>query len=290
MIDVSFTFTPDKYVDAIHHLRRQYKLSRLFASMVVILGVFLVTVGLHGSIRWQGYSQLFALYFCLPHRTLLIGSHGASFHKLPFCNKEVVQRFDETGLLESTGESDSHFDWSTFTKVVHFDDGILLFSGPKFIRWIPVDAFVNPNQITDFQQLLRANVNEHEVGGQVNKKELKDTLKTLALAFYLGLTGDDFSRKERSKTFRWSIRGFWLSFLSLIAVASFGSQNIYWMSFAMAAVCLLLISGITFIFSIAARDIPKWKQNNWRFSIRDLLIVITVIALALGGIIFAARN
>jgi hypothetical protein len=50
------------------------------------------------------------------------------------------------------------------------------------------------------------------------------------------------------------------------------------------------LSGITFIFSIAARDIPNWKQNKWRFSIRDLLIVITVIALALGGIMLAARN
>ena len=154
MIDVSFTFTPDKYVDAIHHLRRQYKLSRLFASMVVILGVFLVTVGLHGSVLLAGLLTIICVILLLAAPYLADWFARRSFHKLPFCNKEVVQRFDETGLLESTGESDSHFDWSTFTKVVHFDDGILLFSGPKFIRWIPVDAFVNPNQITDFQQLL----------------------------------------------------------------------------------------------------------------------------------------
>jgi hypothetical protein len=290
MIEVSFTFTPERLTDALKHYRRQVQQPHQLVWILIFFFLLIPIFGLD-TVAWVIESLIF-----LSVLLLIIAPYVAawfalrSFHKSPFCNEQITQRFDDTGLHETSGTSDSHFAWTTFTSAVLFDDGFLLFSGPKFFRWIPNNAFVNPNQILDFQQLVRANLDDDTVIEHANDKGVKESLKTFLHGFYLGLIGDDFSRRERSKTFRWSIRGFWLSFFLLMVVACFATKNVYWMAIGMGAVCLLMISGVTFIFSIAARDIRKWKQNKWRFSIRDLLIVITAIALALGGLMIAARN
>jgi hypothetical protein len=115
-------------------------------------------------------------------------------------------------------------------------------------------------------------------------------LKLIALSIYYGLTAEDPNLPQCSRILRWSIRGFWLSFLALPVLIAIGNESVYWMVSVLAAVSSLLVCGATFIFSVAARDLREWKNVNWRFSLKDLLIVITVVALALGGIMYAARS
>ena|SRR5882757_1453065 len=115
-------------------------------------------------------------------------------------------------------------------------------------------------------------------------------LKLIALSIYYGLTAEDPNLPQCSRILRWSIRGFWLSFLALPVLIAIGNDSVYWMVATMTAVCSLIICGFAFICSLAARDLRIWKKENWRFSLKDLLITITVVALALGGIIYAARN
>lgn len=115
-------------------------------------------------------------------------------------------------------------------------------------------------------------------------------IKLLALSIYSGLTADDPNLPPRSRIHRWSIHGFYLSCVALPLLIAIGNNSVYWMIASMTAVCSLIICGFAFICSIAARDLRKWKKENWRFSLKDLLIAITVVALALGGIIYAARN
>jgi amino acid transporter len=115
-------------------------------------------------------------------------------------------------------------------------------------------------------------------------------LKLVAFSIYYGLTAEDPNLPPRSTIHRWSIHGFWLSLLALPVLIAIGNDSVYWMVAATTAVCSLIICGFAFICSLAARDLLKWKNENWRFSLKDLLIAVTVVALALGGIIYAARN
>jgi hypothetical protein len=57
-----------------------------------------------------------------------------------------------------------------------------------------------------------------------------------------------------------------------------------------AAVLLLILSAFVLILAIAARDIPTWKKNRWRYSMSSLLSLMLVIAIALGAIVAAARG
>lgn len=286
MVEVSFTFTPERLTDALKHYHRQRQQSLQLIWILVFLCVLIPLFGMN-AVAWLIESlMVLSAIFLLIAPYIADWSARRSFRKSHFCDEEISQRFDETGLHEVSGKSDSNLAWSIFTKAVHFDDGFLLFSGPRNFRWIPTDAFANPNQIPEFEQLLRANINEHQVVEQVHEKGLKSVL----LNFYRGITGDDFSRNEQSTIYRWSIRGFWLSFLAIMFLLPFANDNSYWVIAAMFAVCSLIICGFAFICSVAAREAKKWKEDRWRFSIRHLLIVVTVIALALGGLMIAIRN
>jgi hypothetical protein len=254
--------------------------------MFVFLCVLIPLFGMN-AVAWLIESlMILPVVFLLIALYIAESSALRAFRKSPFCNQQIVQRFDETGFHELSGESESNLAWSEVTKAVRFDDGFLLFSGPRHFRWVPTNAFVNPNQIPEFDQLLSANVKEYHGIEQIQEHGLKSLLRN----FYLGITGGDPNHSEQSRSYRWSIRGFWLSFLAILFLVPFANDNSYKILAAISAVCSLILCGLTFVCSVAAREAKKWKQDRWRFSIRGLLIVITIVALALGGIVIAVRN
>lgn len=55
-------------------------------------------------------------------------------------------------------------------------------------------------------------------------------------------------------------------------------------------ILVMIASACTMVAVIAARDIPAWKKNRWRFSISSLFNVILAVALVLGSITAASRN
>jgi uncharacterized membrane protein (DUF4010 family) len=57
-----------------------------------------------------------------------------------------------------------------------------------------------------------------------------------------------------------------------------------------AAVFVMMVSAFAMVAAIAARDIPAWKRNRWRFSISSLFNVMFIVALVLGSIVAADRD
>jgi hypothetical protein len=79
----------------------------------------------------------------------------------------VTVEFTESGFHALSPKQDVKFQWCVFTKVVHFQDGFLLFRGPRVAHWIPVSSIPDPTQVQELERLLAATVAEHKVVKQV---------------------------------------------------------------------------------------------------------------------------
>lgn len=286
MVEASFIWTPDRLTEALKHHRLH--LSQQSRQVIWLLVVPAVLIPLFGmtAVAWIiEVLVVLSVIFVLVVPYIAKWNVLRKFRKSPFYNEHVVLKFDETGLHEISGQSDGHFPWSSFTSAVHFEGGTLLFSGPKHFRWIPTEAFANPTQIPEFEQLLRVNLNEYKEFEVTRKQDFK----SLLLNCYRGITADSNS-DEQSTIHYWSIRGFWLSFLIILFFIPFANGNRYQNFAAGLAVLALIICGLTFVSCVLARETRKWKNDRWRFSIKALLIVITVVGLALGGLMLAITN
>jgi hypothetical protein len=80
------------------------------------------------------------------------------------------------------------------------------------------------------------------------------------------------------------------AFGSLVALVLLPVDRSVGLVVAGAAVFLLMTSAFVMIGAIAARDIPLWKKNRWRFSMRDVLTVMMFLGVTLGALAAAVRD
>jgi hypothetical protein len=52
---------------------------------------------------------------------------------------------------------------------------------------------------------------------------------------------------------------------------------------------LMLFFGVAFVCSIIIREFKIWKNARWQFSLRSLLVAITLVAVVIGVIVYASR-
>jgi hypothetical protein len=52
---------------------------------------------------------------------------------------------------------------------------------------------------------------------------------------------------------------------------------------------LMLFFGVAFVCSIIIRAFRIWSDARWQFSLRSLLLAITLVAVVMGVIVYAAR-
>ena len=94
---------------------------------------------------------------------------------------------------------------------------------------------------------------------------------------------------------RWiAVFSFFLGIAILAIAASFAQSkrpDFFWgiASGVVSGFLLMLISPVVLICAIVARDVVAGK-GKWQFSLRDLLILLTAIALALGMLVISMRN
>ena len=66
------------------------------------------------------------------------------FKKSPFFNAPVRIRLSEELVEVNDGKVEARIQWTLFTRLVLFDDGLLAFQGEGIFNWIPVSAFTTP--------------------------------------------------------------------------------------------------------------------------------------------------
>jgi hypothetical protein len=85
-----------------------------------------------------------------------------SLAKSPFRDDELTITFDEVGFHASSAKQDVKLRWEVFSRVAHFQDGVLLFQGPRTFNWIPFSAMA-PGHAAKLDLLLREHIKQHKI-------------------------------------------------------------------------------------------------------------------------------
>jgi len=140
---VQFDFNSDFWLQTLERYR-----SLSFANMVfrilryAFLIMFLFMTITAGLVREQSSTFLFAsctvfLLFANPLKKWLL---VRKFQKSPFCNQSFQITFTQEGKHSLSATQDSKSKWSAFTKMIRFEDGVLLMQGPGLCSWIPFSS------------------------------------------------------------------------------------------------------------------------------------------------------
>jgi hypothetical protein len=94
-----------------------------------------------------------------------------------------------------------------------------------------------------------------------------------------------------SHLFKLAVVGFAIAFIALGAVALLGSpQSVFAFIVVFCVAAAVFLLGIGCVMLLATREIILWRRQQWRFSLRTLLIVTTLIAVGLGLIVYFTRQ
>jgi hypothetical protein len=85
-----------------------------------------------------------------------------AFRSTPHLDEELTLEFSGDGYHAWSVLQDTRLQWSIFTKVIHFEDGVLIFQGPTIFHWIPFSAIAEGSQMEDLALLLRSRITDHE--------------------------------------------------------------------------------------------------------------------------------
>ena len=80
--------------------------------------------------------------------------------KSPFHDDEVSVTLTSEGLRTIGKASLSEAQWSTFTKVRRFPDGLLLFRGPHLFNWLPDEAAKEQSMVRIAEELAKTHVQD----------------------------------------------------------------------------------------------------------------------------------
>ena len=178
MIKVKIRFSPDHLTETMLRHRSQKRSESMLILIKVVALLLLIPMAVFVVI--QG-SWLVGLFFFAVSGALLF-SHQItywwmrrSFLKSPYCNEEVTIEISEAAFHVKSANQDTRLFWHVFTKVLHLQDGVLLFQGPGLVNWIPFSCLENSAQKTELESLLQTKVVWHERNQPANNVGLSKT-------------------------------------------------------------------------------------------------------------------
>ncbi|MEM6690940.1 MAG: YcxB family protein [Planctomycetota bacterium] len=81
-----------------------------------------------------------------------------SFRHSPHRDTQLVLEFTSEGLHSSSENHDSTIKWSAFSEATLFDDGVLLYQGPKLVQWIPDESLEYSGDAEELRRLVESNL------------------------------------------------------------------------------------------------------------------------------------
>ncbi|MCA9214730.1 MAG: YcxB family protein [Planctomycetales bacterium] len=87
---------------------------------------------------------------------------------------EVVILLSNEDYFAQSNAQETRLNWSVFTRALHFEDGFLLFQGPRLYHWLPFAALVNPSQIAELESLLRSKIFDYSDHRKKNSRTLSN--------------------------------------------------------------------------------------------------------------------
>jgi len=152
-----FVFTPEHLVDTLERFRSQHPARqwwRWFRYFAALIFVLVALAGLFVPQHWvSAFMAALAIFMFFPHK---IDDYLATrnFRKSPHCNAEQAIYLSDDGFRAESEIEQTTIKWSAFTNAVIFDDGVLLYRGPKLVNWIPDATLGGDDAAPKIRQLL----------------------------------------------------------------------------------------------------------------------------------------
>ena len=155
-----FDFTPDFVIGILQRHRSLHRLSKLFdvlkylvALGLVIMGTFAIFGGSVSGIVLCGVGAF--LLFSSPINKWQIRQN---LRTSPYTNETVRLEFSDAGMHALSQSQDSKLKWNVFTRMVQFDEGVLLMQGPNQCNWIPNESILGEHGRERLDNLLSVKI------------------------------------------------------------------------------------------------------------------------------------
>lgn len=158
-VNASFVFSPEHLVETLtryrsQHLgRRIWRWVRYFAAFIFLVVAFVgLFIPQYGA---SAFMLALAVFMFFPHK---IDDFLArrNFRKSPHCSTHQTLRFSDEGLRSSSEVHESTLKWSAFSRAVIFNDGVLIFQGPKMVHWIPDTSLERFDDAATLRNLVKS--------------------------------------------------------------------------------------------------------------------------------------
>ena len=146
--------------------RRQHRAR--FSGLAIKFLSFILLMPIAIWMLWRGYVFIGA-FLAVLGISMFFAHHldywlaRRSFKKSPYRDEHLTIELTDQGFHALSEKQDVKLSWSVFTKVVQFNDGFLLFQGPKWFNWIPVSSLSDSSQAAELESLLRSKIREYRV-------------------------------------------------------------------------------------------------------------------------------
>ena len=159
-----FTFSEAHLLESFLRYRRQlwwrrpfYAAKGVLAMIILLLAIlsvaygFVLGAGVFGAV-------LGIIFLAWPIDAYIIRRR---FRKSPFHNAEYIYRLAEDGVHIVSRAEDLRLNWSLFTKVRRFPDGLLMFQGPHLFTWLPDSFITGGSAVDEARELVRTQVKDY---------------------------------------------------------------------------------------------------------------------------------
>jgi hypothetical protein len=166
MTEASVRFDDDFIGDALRHYRLQHRARRPLMILKAVMAFLLAALAVFGFVYGPLVLGLFFVGLCA---LLLFGHHidfwlaRRSLRKWAFRDEVVAIEFTDEGFHAKSPKQETTLRWLSFTKVVHFRDGFLLFHGPSSFHWIPVSSLARSSDAAKLERFLCEKITEHRI-------------------------------------------------------------------------------------------------------------------------------
>jgi len=164
MIAVSYTFDANYLIESHNRFKRQRNRrmrviipGALAGLCLTITSIFLI----HSREIVMGIIPILFVSIAVIAMVYERWSLKRQIRKLPFKGDEIEVRVSDESFDLSSSLAKTSLKWGVFTKVVHFEDGILLFESPRAYFWMPYSG-LRAGNIQQLEELLRKHIPEQK--------------------------------------------------------------------------------------------------------------------------------
>lgn len=142
---------------------------RIF-SAIRYLGICILSlcaVALAVKSQWSPALSAFAMVlFIILSRPVERWYRTRQLLKSPFWNESVFTEISDEGLSSVFDKGNTSLTWDSFTHVIRFPNGCLLYQGPQIFFWLPDSALAGNSNPSDAENLIRRNIGDYRELGR----------------------------------------------------------------------------------------------------------------------------